>query len=170
MRRICVERSQPYIPRPLKDSAGKREMTSRLIFRLSRTPSMIDAKRTVYINTTPTIAAAGWGTSATIKTMPMIGKKYSPIDRRESTHGAELGTETPRTGGRRQGFADGDRPQPAGGARSIACCLGDRAFHHSRRYPPRYRCWMFPWSNFSKQPDPLGNRMSLTGCSGTEHF
>ena len=46
---------------------------------------MTDAKTTVYIKTTPTKAAAGCGTSATTRTMAIIGKKNSPIERREST-------------------------------------------------------------------------------------
>lgn len=70
------------------------------------------------------------------------------IDRRESSHGAKLGTEAPRTGGCCQGLADCDRPQPAGGARSIACCIGDREFHHSRRCPSLDRC-CFRGGNFS---------------------
>ena len=56
-----------------------------MIFLLSRIPSITEAKRTVYISATPITAASAYGKSETIRTTPMIGKKYSPIDLREST-------------------------------------------------------------------------------------
>ena len=53
--------------------------------RLKKNPSMTEIKRTPYMMMMLPIWKIGYGTKVKIRTIKMMGRKYSPIDLREST-------------------------------------------------------------------------------------
>lgn len=80
-----MERNQAYIPRPLVDVPGNFASTALRILRDRKIPSITAITRTAYINAIAPICTAAIGKSVSTSTTKMIGKKYSPTERREST-------------------------------------------------------------------------------------